>query len=160
MQKPTFAYTTYIKTTPERLWQALTEPAFTERYWSTTFETNWQVGSTMTWHSRGVTIADARQVVLECEPYRRLSYAWHTLTPELADAHGLSDEVVAAVAGEGRSKVTFEIEPLDELCKLTVVHDGFEAGSTMLELVSGGWPQVLSKLKTLLETDETFATAS
>jgi uncharacterized protein YndB with AHSA1/START domain len=155
MQKPSFAYTTYIKTTPERLWQALTEPAFTERYWRTTFETDWQVGSTITWNNHGVTIADPEQVVLESEPYRRLSYTWHTFTPELgAEVHELSDDVVAKVAGEGRSKVTFEIEPVGELCKLTVVHDGFEPGSTVLELISGGWPHVLSGLKTLLETGE------
>ena len=160
MDRPTFAYTTYIKTTPERLWQALTDPAFTERYWKTGFETDWQVGSPMTWHMRGVIIADPEQVVLESEPYRRLSYTWHTLTPELAEVHGISDEVRAKVAEEGRSKVTFEIEPLDELCKLTVIHDGFEAGSTMLELVSGGWPHVLSELKTLLETGETFTDGS
>jgi uncharacterized protein YndB with AHSA1/START domain/DNA-binding transcriptional ArsR family regulator len=159
MQKPSFAYTTYIKTTPERLWQALTEPAFTERYWRMTFETDWQVGSRMTWHHHGITIDHAEQVVLESEPYRRLSYTWHTFVPELAEIHEqLSDEVIAKAAGESRSKVTFEIEPLDELCKLTVVHDGFEPGSTVVELVSGGWPHVLSELKTLLETGATFAT--
>jgi DNA-binding transcriptional ArsR family regulator/uncharacterized protein YndB with AHSA1/START domain len=158
MQKPSFAYTTYIKTTPERLWQALTEPAFTERYWRTTFETDWQAGSTMTWNNQGVTIADPEQVVLESEPYRRLSYTWHAFTPELAGVHEqLTEEVIAKAAAEGRSKVTFEIEPIDELCKLTVVHDGFEPGSTVMELVSGGWPRVLSDLKTLLETDKTFA---
>lgn len=158
MQKPSFAYTTYIKTTPERLWQALTEPAFTERYWKTTFETDWQAGSTITWHTQGLTIADPEQVILESEPYRRLSYTWHTFVPELADVHDkLTDEVVAKAAGEGRSKVTFEIEPLDELCKLTVVHDGFEPGSTVVQLISGGWPHVLSELKTLLETGEAFA---
>jgi uncharacterized protein YndB with AHSA1/START domain/DNA-binding transcriptional ArsR family regulator len=157
MQKPTFAYTTYIKTTPERLWQALTEPAFTERYWKMTFETDWKVGSTMTWHHQGVTIADPEQVVLESEPYRRLSYTWHTFTPELAEAHGFSDEVLAKAAAEGRSKVTFEIEPIDELCKLTVVHDGFEPESTVLGLISGGWPHVLSELKTLLETGKTLS---
>jgi uncharacterized protein YndB with AHSA1/START domain/DNA-binding transcriptional ArsR family regulator len=156
MQRPSFAYTTYIKTTPERLWQALTEPAFTERYWRTTFETDWQVGSTMTWHMRGVTIADPQQVVLESDPYHRLSYTWHTMTPELAEALEFSDEQLAKLAGEARSKVTFEIEPVDELCKLTVVHDGFEPGSRMLELISGGWPHVLSELKTLLETGETL----
>ena len=161
MQKPSFAYSTYIKTTPERLWQALTEPAFTERYWRTTFETDWQVGSTITWHHHGITIAHPEQVVLESDPYRRLSYTWHTFTPELAEVHEeLSDEVLARAAVEARSKVTFEIEPLDELCKLTVVHDGFEPGSTVLELVSGGWPRVLSELKTLLETGETLATGS
>jgi uncharacterized protein YndB with AHSA1/START domain/DNA-binding transcriptional ArsR family regulator len=158
MQKPSFAYTTYIKTGPERLWQALTEPAFTERYWRTTFDTDWHVGSRMTWHNHGVTIADPEQVVLESEPYRRLSYTWHTFTPELAEAHDhLSDELIAKAAGEARSKVTFEIEPLDELCKLTVLHDGFEPGSTVLELVRGGWPHVLSELKTLLETGETLS---
>jgi uncharacterized protein YndB with AHSA1/START domain/DNA-binding transcriptional ArsR family regulator len=161
MQKPSFAYTTYIKTTPERLWQALTEPAFTERYWRTTFDTDWEVGSTMTWHHEGVTIADPEQVVLESEPYRRLSYTWHNFTPELAEVHDeLSDELIAKLAGEPRSKVTFEIEPLDELCKLTVVHDGFEPGSTVVELIGGGWPHLLSELKTLLETGQTFSTGS
>jgi DNA-binding transcriptional ArsR family regulator/uncharacterized protein YndB with AHSA1/START domain len=157
MQKPSFAYTTYIKTTPERLWQALTEPAFTQRYWRTTFETDWQVGSTMTWQNQGVKIADPEQVVLESEPYRRLSYTWHTFTPELSEVHEqLTEEVIAKAAAEARSKVTFEIEQLDEMCKLTVVHDGFEPGSTVMELVSGGWPRVLSELKTLLETGETL----
>jgi DNA-binding transcriptional ArsR family regulator/uncharacterized protein YndB with AHSA1/START domain len=161
MQKPSFAYTTYIKTTPERLWQALTEPAFTERYWRMTFETDWQVGSRMTWHHHGVAIADPEQVVLESEPYRRLSYTWHTFTPELGDVHEqLTEDVITKAAGEARSKVTFEIEPLGELCKLTVVHDGFEPGSTVMELVSGGWPRVLSELKTLLETGETLAPAA
>ena len=158
--KPSFAYSTYIKTTPERLWQALTEPAFTERYWRTTFETDWQVGSAITWHHHGITIADPGQVVLESEPYRRLSYTWHSFTPELAKVHDFSDELLAKAAAEGRSKVTFEIEPLDELCKLTVVHDGFEPGSTVVELVSGGWPLVLSELKTLLETGDTLAAGS
>ena len=158
MQKPSFAYTTYIKTTPERLWQALTEPAFTERYWRTTFETDWQVGSTITWHHHGVTIADPEQVVLESEPYRRLSYTWHTFTPELAESTTSSATRCSPRRPQKRrSKVTFEIEPLDELCKLTVVHDGFEPGSTVVELISGGWPHVLSELKTLLETGETLA---
>ena len=153
MEQPSFVYTTYIKTTPERLWQALTEPAFTERYWRTAFETDWQVGSQMTWHTYGVTIADPEQVVLEADPYRRLSYSWHTFTPELAEVHDLGDDVLAEATREGRSKVTFEIEPVGELCKLTVVHDGFEPESTVLRLISGGWPRVLSDMKTLLETD-------
>jgi uncharacterized protein YndB with AHSA1/START domain len=115
----------------------------------------------MTWHHHGITIADPEQVVLESDPYRRLSYTWHTFTPELAEVHDeLSHQLVAKLAGEARSRVTFEIEPLDELCKMTVVHDGFESGSTVLELISGGWPHVLSELKTLLETGETFAADS
>jgi uncharacterized protein YndB with AHSA1/START domain/DNA-binding transcriptional ArsR family regulator len=160
MPTSSFAYSTYIKTTPERLWQALTEPAFTERYWGTNFETDWQVGSTITWHHHGVTIADPEQVVLESEPYRRLAYTWHTFTPAWAEAVGRSDELLAKVAAEPRSRATFEIEPLDELCKLTVVHDGFEPGSTVLELISGGWPRIISQLKTLLETGESLANGS
>jgi uncharacterized protein YndB with AHSA1/START domain/DNA-binding transcriptional ArsR family regulator len=156
MEKPSFVYTTYIHTTPERLWQALTEPAFTKRYWNTTFETDWKAGSTMTWNNHGAVIADPDQVVLEADPYRRLSYTWHTFTAELARALDVSEEVFATAAAEPRSKVTFDIEPLDDAVKLTVVHDGFEPGSLVAELVSGGWPQVVSKLKTLLETGEAF----
>ncbi len=73
MQKPTFVYKTYINTTPEQLWQGLTEPAFTQRYGGTTLESDWKVGSTITWDDHGVTIADPAQVVLEFEPYRRLA---------------------------------------------------------------------------------------
>src|SRR5215475_4320973 len=69
MQTPEFVYRTYIRTTPERCWQALTEPAFTERYWGTTLESDWKKGSTVTWHHHGDTIADPEQVVLEADPY-------------------------------------------------------------------------------------------
>jgi uncharacterized protein YndB with AHSA1/START domain len=156
MTNTAFVYTTYIKTTPERLWQALTDPAFTRRYWGVTFESDWKVGSTMTWEQDGVTIADPDQVVLESKPYRRLAYTWHTFTPEFAKGVGLSDEVFAKVANERRSKVTFEIEPLGQLVKLTVVHDDFEPGSVVVEMVSDGWPHLLSGLKTLLETGVTL----
>ena len=156
MQKPSFVYTTYIQTTPERLWDALTSRAFTERYWSASFETDWTPGSEMVWTIHGVRIAHREQIVLESEPYRRLSYTWHTFTPELARASGVSEEVFATAAEEPRSKVTFELEPVGGAVKLTVIHDDFPLESTVAQLVSGGWPQVLSKLKTLLETGETF----
>jgi uncharacterized protein YndB with AHSA1/START domain/DNA-binding transcriptional ArsR family regulator len=156
MDKPEFVYTTYIKTTPERLWQALTDPAFTQRYWGMTYDSDWKEGSTMTLHHDGVTIADPDQVVLESEPGRRLAYTWHTFTPEWAKAHGFDDEFLAKVTSEPRSKVTFDIESLGEMVKLTVVHDGFEPGSTVLETIKGGWPSVLANLKTLLETGDTL----
>jgi uncharacterized protein YndB with AHSA1/START domain len=106
----------------------------------------------MTVHLKdGVTIADQAQVVLEADPYRRLSYTWHTFTPEWAASYGLSDEYLAKVAAERRSKVTFDIEPAGDQVKLTVVHDGFDPGSTVLEGISAGWPKLLSDLKTLLE---------
>jgi uncharacterized protein YndB with AHSA1/START domain/DNA-binding transcriptional ArsR family regulator len=149
-----FVYTTYIKTTPERLWQALTDPAFTQRYWQTSFATDWKTGSAMSWENQGVRISDPEQVVLESSPYTRLSYTWHTFTPEFAAAVGLDEAVRAQLAAERRSKVTFELEPLDQVVKLTVVHDGFSPGSALPEMISGGWPHLLSGLKTLLETGE------
>ena len=110
----------------------------------------------MTWEQDGVTIADPAQVVLESEPYRRLAYTWHTFTPEFAKAVGLSGEVYTKIASERRSKVSFELEPLGRMVKLTVVHDDFDPGSTVLEMVSQGWPEFLSNLKTLLETGNTL----
>ncbi|GAA5012864.1 ArsR/SmtB family transcription factor [Actinopolymorpha pittospori] len=156
MGNPEFVYTSIIKTTPEQLWQALTEPAFLKRYWGVTLDSDWKVGSTMTWGWAGVTMADPEQVVLEADPYRLLSYTWHTITPEFAKAVGVPDEEFARLAAERRSKVTFTIEPLGAKVKLTVVHDGFEPDSTLLEGVSGGWVDIVSNLKTLLETGDTL----
>jgi len=76
----------------------------------------------------------------------------------LAKAIGFSDELSTKISSEQRSKVTFEIQPVGEMVKLTVVHDGFEPGSTVVQMVSRGWPQLLSSLKTLLETGETLPT--
>ncbi|MER7079551.1 transcriptional regulator, ArsR family [Saccharopolyspora kobensis] len=156
MSESAFSYTTFIKTTPERLWQALTDPAFTRRYWGVAFETDWRPGSTMTWEENGQRIADPAQVVLEADPPRRLSYTWHTPTREWAAGAGIDDETLAALAAESRSKVTFEIEPHGQTVKLTVIHDDFPDGSTMRRMVSTGWPHLLSDLKTLLETGETL----
>jgi len=155
MDKPRFVYATYISTTPERLWQALTEPAFTKRYWETSFITDWAKGSPMTWDNHGVLISDPEQVVIESDPFRRLSYTWHTLTPELAERFGWDADFLAKIASEPRSTVTFQIEPAGEgVVKLTVVHDGFGPDSTVAEMVSVGWPAVIASLKTLLETGE------
>jgi uncharacterized protein YndB with AHSA1/START domain/DNA-binding transcriptional ArsR family regulator len=154
MSDTEFVYTTYINTSAERLWQALTDPAFTRRYWGVTLQSDWAVGSIVSWEQSGVTIADPAQVVLEAEPYRRLAYSWHTFTPELAAAFGFSDEFLAKISSERRSRVSFDLEPVGQLIKLTVIHDDFEPGSTVLKTISGGWPAILSSLKTLLETGE------
>ncbi|MFF5987012.1 ArsR/SmtB family transcription factor [Prauserella flavalba] len=154
MSKPEFVYTTYINTTPERLWQALTEPAFTRRYWGATFETDWQEGSPMTWEQNGWRSDDPAQVVLEAKPYERLSYTWHTFTPEFGKTFDMPEDKVAALAAERRSTVTFELEQQGPLVRLTVVHDGFDEGSTVLESISQGWPAIVASLKTLLETGE------
>jgi uncharacterized protein YndB with AHSA1/START domain len=160
MDKPSFVYTTFIRTTPERLWQGLTDPAFTTRYWDVAFETDWQAGSAMTWRQRDVTIAEAGQRVVEADPYRRLSYTWHAFTPEWAQTVGIAEERRARLAAERRSKVTFEIEPLDaEQVRLTVVHDDLEPAGLLGDMISGGWPRVVSDLKTLLEAGEPLPAA-
>ncbi|HTU30829.1 MAG TPA: metalloregulator ArsR/SmtB family transcription factor [Solirubrobacteraceae bacterium] len=164
MDAPSFVYTTYIRTTPERLWRALTEPEFTERYWGLTIDTDWQEGSPFTLRQWGLEIEDPEQVVLESRPYERLSYGWHAFTPEWrAEAHqrvGFPEEFLEKIAAERRSRVTFEISDLGELVKLTVVHDGFGPGSAVLPTISQGWPHVLSNLKTLLETDDVLPAAA
>jgi uncharacterized protein YndB with AHSA1/START domain/DNA-binding transcriptional ArsR family regulator len=155
MGKPEFVYVTYIRTTAERLWQALTEPSFTGRYWGRTYDTDWKKGSSYGMDQSGVRVDDDEQVILESDSPRRLSYTWNTFSAELAQALGWSEEYSAQIATEPRSRVTFEIEPeSDDIVRLTVIHEGFEEGSAMLESVSGGWPRVLANLKTLLETGD------
>ncbi|WP_427893017.1 ArsR/SmtB family transcription factor [Kribbella sp. GL6] len=147
-----FVYTTYIRTTPERLWQALTDPAFTEQYWQLGFETDWQPGSPMVWHQGGLAIAGPGQVVLEHTPYTRLSYAWHHVTPEFAQRYDLDDATYERAAQEPLSTATFELEPVDDKVKLTLIHSGFEPDSTIRTMIQDGWPALLSDLKSLLET--------
>ncbi|GAB3523546.1 metalloregulator ArsR/SmtB family transcription factor [Phytohabitans suffuscus] len=152
-----FVYITYIRSTPERTWQALTDPAFTRRYWGLALESDWQVGSTVNWVMDKVTVADGGSVVLAAEPPRRLSYTWHTITPEFVAAFGDEHDFLQKASAERRSTVTFDIEPVGELVRLTVTHDGFDPGSVILGGVSEGWPPTLSSLKTLLETGEPLA---
>ncbi|MFF7213773.1 ArsR/SmtB family transcription factor [Streptomyces sp. NPDC008238] len=147
-----FLYTTYIKTTPDKLWRGLTDPAFTRRYWGVEIVSDWKAGSPMTWVGQGPADADPEQVVLESDPYRRLSYTWHTFTSDWARAAGVEDETLARITAEPRSRVTFDIEPLGAMVELTVRHDGFEPGSTVLQMLQSGWPAVISSLKSLLET--------
>ncbi|HEX4215597.1 MAG TPA: metalloregulator ArsR/SmtB family transcription factor [Candidatus Dormibacteraeota bacterium] len=155
MEKPAFVYTTYIRTTPERLWQALTDHAFVQRYWGGGPRSDWKVGSPVSWQmALGEPYVDLDQVVLESDPPRRLSYSWHNYQPEHRRMFGWSEEQFAELVQEPRSRVTFELEPAASTVKLTVIHDGFERETEMLKALSGGWPQILSTLKTLLETGE------
>jgi uncharacterized protein YndB with AHSA1/START domain/DNA-binding transcriptional ArsR family regulator len=150
-----FVYTTYIHTTPEKMWRALTDPSFTLRYWGIGMQSDWKVGSPilLQW-GPDEAFHDIEQVVLVSDPYRRLSYRWHNYQPEHAALFGWSDEKFAELVKEPLSKVTFDIEPLGENVKLTVVHDDFVPDSEMLKGVSGGWPAILASLKTLLETGD------
>ncbi|WP_062208507.1 SRPBCC domain-containing protein [Streptomyces sp. NBRC 109706] len=161
MAHPAFVYVTVIRTTPERLWQALTEPDFIRRYFEDTGpESDWGPGSPVRWRmDPAQPYEDWGQRVLAAEPGRLLSYTWHGYRPEMAEMFGWSEERLAELRQEPISRVTFEIEPLGEATKLTVTHDGFGPVSEMRDSVSQGWPVIVSNLKTLLETGETLALA-
>ena len=114
----------------------------------------------MTWENQGVTIADPEQVVLESDPFRRLSYTWHTFTPELAEAFGWSAEKLARLEREPRSKVTLRHragrrEGQAHRCPRRLRRRQPGAGADR-----GGWPVVLSELKTLLERDDALVASS
>jgi uncharacterized protein YndB with AHSA1/START domain len=138
MSKPEFVYITYIETTPEKLWQALTSSEFSKRYWfGTELRSDWKVGSPLALVMNGTT-TDTGQI-LEADRPRRLSYTFHHVTSE-------------AARRERPSKVVFHLEPYGKLVKLTLTHEDFEAGSRLLDGISKGWPAILSSLKSLLES--------
>ncbi|GAA4773939.1 metalloregulator ArsR/SmtB family transcription factor [Actinomycetospora chlora] len=154
-----FVYVTYIRTTPEELWRALTDAAFITRYFDGGGpRSDWRVGSPVLWSMFGEEPHDWDQQVLEADPPRRLSYTWHTYQPEMQEMFGWSDERLAELQQEKRSKVTFEIEEAGGAVKLTVTHDDFVPGSEMKKGVEQGWPGILSNLKSVLETGEPVAT--
>lgn len=141
---PDFVYTTYIRTTPERLWQAITDPVFSERYMGHAIVSDWEKGSQYVWADGDLKIAHPEQVILEADPYRRLAFTFHTFVPELTEL-GIDADTVEKAAAERRSKVTFEIEPVDNgMVKLTVTHDDFPAESTVRgsspAAGRGSWP--------------------
>jgi len=156
-----FVYVTYIRTTPEKVWQALTDPAFIRRYFGGGGpESDWQVGAPVRWSmSAEGDHRDWDQHVLEADPPRRLAYTWHNYQPEMAEMFGWSDERLAELRRERRSKVAFDIAPLGDVVQLTVVHDDFEPASEMLRGISEGWPGILSSLKSLLETGDELSTS-
>lgn len=163
MDKPEFVYVTYIRTTPEKLYEALTDWEFIKQYmdgWGP--RSDWEPGSVVEWKmGPDGDFEDLGQRVIEAEPGKRLSYTWHTLQSmhrEMPD--DVSDEEFAEASKE-RSRVTFDIEPAEVPSagvKLTITHDGFDSpASKMLEGISGGWVLILSALKTLLEGGRTVA---
>lgn len=149
-----FVYTTYIEAPQELVWRALTEPAFTRRYWGMEFETDWKPGSAVavTHRSRGVHIATPEMVVKEYDPFNRMSFVWQTYTSDFMDAIGYDDEFRAKAATEPNSTVTYELSAQGELTKLVIMQTGFEQDSAIIRDISGGWPLVASWLKTFLES--------
>ena len=139
MTKSTFVYVTFIKTTPEQLWTALTVPDFTKQYWfGMRHETDWKAGSAWRLVFPDGRVADTGEVV-ETEPPKRLVLRWRNeFKPELK--------------AEGYSLCTFELEATGGAVKLTITHALDRPDSKFIEAVSGGWPRILSNLKSLLET--------
>jgi uncharacterized protein YndB with AHSA1/START domain len=143
MGKPEFVYVTYIETTPEKLWQALTSSEFSRRYWfDTELQSDFKVGSPFALVMNGTT-TDVGEI-LEADPPRRLSYSFR---------HVLDDEM----RNERPTKVAFAIEPHGKLVKLTLTHEGFAEDSKLLDGISRGWPAILSSLKSLLESGNALA---
>ena len=139
MPRSTFVYVTYIRTTPERLWSALTDPEFTKQYWFGMHgESDFTTGSPWKLVNDRGEVWDSGDIV-EADPPRRMVIRWeHQMRPELK--------------AEGASLCTMELVPTGEAVRLTITHSVEREGSKLVEAVSGGWPKILSNLKSLLET--------
>ena len=140
MARSTFVYVTYIRTTQERLWSALTSDVeFMKQYWfGTHCESEWTPGSSWKMVYPDGTISDAGEII-EAEPPRRLVIRWQNqFKPELE--------------AEGASQCTMELEPSGTAVKLSITHTIEREPSKLIVAVSGGWPKVISNLKSLLES--------
>ena len=140
MNNPEFVYTAYIKSTPQKVWDAITNPEFASQYWGGNANfSDWKKGSA--WKHENARDKNAPPMVggevLETVPPKRLVLSW-----------------VAPQDATDSSRVSFDIDVVGGLVRLVVVHDNFKAGSGMAEKVSKGWPLVLSSLKSFLETGE------
>jgi uncharacterized protein YndB with AHSA1/START domain len=138
MARSTFVYVTYIRTTQEKLWSALTDAEFMKQYWFGVHgESQWTAGSSWKLMSGDGQVLDAGEIV-EAEPPRRLVIRWQNLKPELKV--------------EGDSLCTMELEPFGTAVKLSITHTIERDASKVIEAVSGGWPKVISNLKSVLES--------
>ena len=141
--KTTFVYVTYIRTTPEKLWQALTTPEFIRQYWfGSVAESDWTAGSPWRLLFDDGTVADTGEI-LEAVPGQRLVIKWR-------------NEWKPEFTAEGYATCTMQIEPVTDVqvpaVKLSITHSIDRAESGFIGAVSGGWPRILANLKSLLET--------
>jgi len=146
MARSTFVYVTYIRTTPEKLWSALTTDAeFMKQYWfGVHCQSHWTAGSSWKMVHDDGQISDAGEIV-EAEPPRRLVIRWqHQSKPELK--------------AEGESLCTMELEPSGPAVKLSITHTIERDPSKLIAAVSDGWPKIISNLKSLLETGSVVST--
>ncbi len=143
MASSRFVYVTYIRTTPETLWQALIDPEFTRRYWcETRQECEWKPGAAWQVFAPDGRVADTGEI-LEVEPNKRLVLTWR-------------NELFPEVCAEGFSRLTYELEQVGKSVKLTLIHEMDKPDSKLIQAVSGGWPHILASLKSLLETGESL----
>jgi uncharacterized protein YndB with AHSA1/START domain len=154
MAESRFVYVTYIRTTPAKLWQALTDNAFVVQFWcGTTHECDWKPGSPWSIRKPDGTVCDSGEV-LESIPEKKLVLKWRNeFKPELK--------------AEGYSRMTYEIEPVSAIgcentptsaasVKLTIIHEIEKPDSKLIQAVSNGWPHIIASLKSLLETGESL----
>ena len=139
MAESSFVYVTYIRTTPQRLWSALTSNEFVRQYWlGIHVDANWKAGGDWKLTRPDGSAVDTGQIV-EFVPEKKLAIRWrHEMMPELKE--------------EGWSLCTMELETTGSAVKLTVTHGIDRAPSKFIAAVAVGWPQILSNLKSLLET--------
>ena len=143
MANDRFVYVTYIRTTPEKLWDALLQPEFTRQYWCGCWQDcQWKVGSPWKLMIPDGRVGDAGEV-LEIDPPRKLVLTWR-------------NEFVPELREEGFSRATFELEAATGAVKLTVTHEIDRPQSKLIDAVSNGWPAILSSLKSLLETGKSL----
>lgn len=154
METVEFVYATYIRTTPEKLWEALTSADFSEKYWfGFRIEVELKAGGKVRiLPPKGMEgQGDHAGEVLVCEPYRKLVYTWNT-----------KDRPELAAKRNGLSRVTYELSPMGSQVKLRLLHENLlpediEKNPNTFRGVNNGWPAVLSSLKSLLETGEAIA---
>ena len=146
MSRPSHVYVTYIAATAEQVWEGLTSPEFTRRYFhNTSVESDFRPGSPVVFRNPDGTVAVDGEV-LAAERPRQLAITWQV-------------RYDAELAQEQPSRVCFEIDAAEGMCRLTVIHDGFEEGSRVFERIREGWAPILCSLKSLLETGEPLPTA-
>ena len=146
MNGPMYVYETVIGASAERIWAALTTAEFTQRYFHcTAVESDWQAGSAVIYRNPDDSPAVEGEV-LESEPPRHLVISWRPLYSR-------------EMAAEPPSRVSFDIETIQDVCLLRVTHDGFEANSLVYEHVRQGWSAIICSLKTLLETGQPLPVA-
>jgi uncharacterized protein YndB with AHSA1/START domain len=143
MAKDRFAYLIFIRTNPETLWKALIEPDYTRRYWAGSVQqSEWKPGASWRLLAPDGKLTDSGSV-LEIDPPRRLVLSWR-------------NEFLPELRVEGHSRCCFEIERRGELAGLSVTHEMERADSKLIAAVSRGWPIILSSLKSLIETGQSF----